>query len=239
MTCMGLRPTCVLMTGHTRVRIANMGVSHIVDGEARGITLADHKREDIISLSKLLIMFGTMSLHGLQNLASSVKILESRYSPDFCKFALLPFRRACNAYDMLALSYKGLLNEVDMLYSHSDSLEEHLASQFESDRMFRLLAKLGLINERPDGISAAGGNSWSETGDRYILKLFRDFVFHQTDDNGRAKIDFGHIAECLNKLDVGSDETILLASRDEKSVFVVTYLEVRRACEAAFAELCR
>ena len=177
MACMSLNITNVLLTGAYRARISNMGVSHIVDSEARGMTLADHKREDILSLSKLLIMLGTMSLHALQNLSSSVKVLESRYSPDFCKFALLPLRRASNAYDMLALSYKGLLTEVDLLYSHADALEEQLATQFESDRMFRLLAKLGLINERPDGISAAGGNTWSETGDRYILKLFRDYVF--------------------------------------------------------------
>ena len=42
--------------------------------------------------------------------------------------------------------------------------------------------------------------SWSETGDRYLLKLFRDYVFHQTDERGRPWIDMAHIVACLNKV---------------------------------------
>lgn len=43
-------------------------------------------------------------------------------------------------------------------------------------RLFRVMAKLGFINERPE---YRNNPQWSETGDRYLLKLFRDFVFHQ------------------------------------------------------------
>lgn len=42
--------------------------------------------------------------------------------------------------------------------------------------------------------------AWSESGDRYILKLFRDYLFHQTTDNGQPWIDMGHIVQCLNKV---------------------------------------
>ena len=38
------------------------------------------------------------------------------------------------------------------------------------------MAKLGMINERPE---FAQDPSWSETGDRYLLKLLRDYIFHQ------------------------------------------------------------
>ena len=40
-------------------------------------------------------------------------------------------------------------------------------------------------------------------GDRYLLKLFRDFVFHQVGDDGAPLLDWGHIAEALAKLDAG------------------------------------
>ena len=40
---------------------------------------------------------------------------------------------------------------------------------------------------------------WSSTGDRYLLKLFRDYVFHQADGHGRPAVDLGHIIETLNK----------------------------------------
>ena len=48
-------------------------------------------------------------------------------------------------------------------------------------------------------------SNWSETGDRYLLKLFRDFVFHQTappghDAEGGPLMDWGHVIETLNKV---------------------------------------
>jgi PAB-dependent poly(A)-specific ribonuclease subunit 3 len=41
---------------------------------------------------------------------------------------------------------------------------------------------------------------WSETGDRYLIKLFRDYVFHQVDENGRPVVDMVHVLTCLNKV---------------------------------------
>lgn len=41
---------------------------------------------------------------------------------------------------------------------------------------------------------------WSETGDRYIIKLFRDYVFHQVDENGVPVVDMAHVLTCLNKV---------------------------------------
>ena len=46
----------------------------------------------------------------------------------------------------------------------------------ENGRLLRLLVKLGFVNERPEGDVDA---QWAETGDRYLLKLLRDHVFHQ------------------------------------------------------------
>ena len=67
---------------------------------------------------------------------------------------------------------------------------------------------------------------WSETGDRYIIKLFRDHVFHAVDDAGRPVVDLSHILTNLNKLDAGSEEKMMLTSRDEQSCLVVSYREV-------------
>jgi hypothetical protein len=67
---------------------------------------------------------------------------------------------------------------------------------------------------------------WSETGDRYIVKLFRDHVFHSVDENGRPVVDLSHILTNLNKLDAGVEEKIMLTSRDEISCLVVSYREV-------------
>jgi PAB-dependent poly(A)-specific ribonuclease subunit 3 len=66
----------------------------------------------------------------------------------------------------------------------------------------RLLVKLGFVNERPEGPS--GGADWAETGDRYLLKLFRDFVFHRLTPEGGPDLDWGGVVESLTKLDAGA-----------------------------------
>ena len=70
-------------------------------------------------------------------------------------------------------------------------------SELENGRLVRLLCKFGFINERPEFARDA---RWSETGDRYIIKLFRDYVFHQVDEHGRPVVNLSHVLTCLNKV---------------------------------------
>lgn len=53
--------------------------------------------------------------------------------------------------------------------------------------------------------------TWSETGDRYMLKLFRDYLFHCLTEDGRPWMDHAHIVQCLNKLDAGTLEKVCFA----------------------------
>ena len=126
------------------------------------------------------------------------------------------------------------LGELDMMYKHNDAMENEVRKQFGCGRLARLLMKLGMINGRPE---LRMDKQWSETGNRYIIKLFRNYVFHQRGKDGEPMIDFGHVIECLNKLDVGIDEKILLTSPDGKSIVVASYLEIRRLLDEAFMEL--
>lgn len=96
-----------------------------------------------------------------------------------------------------------------------------------------------------------------------MLKLFRDFLFHSVADDGRPWLDHAHIVQVLNKLDAGSLERVRaillnirisrfylikyfpfllyfkvqLMSRDEQSVLIVTYAELKNCLEKAFSEL--
>jgi PAB-dependent poly(A)-specific ribonuclease subunit 3 len=95
-----------------------------------------------------------------------------------------------------------------------DRLEGELMSELENARLVRLLCKFGFINERPEwvalflllnhakliGCRFARDPRWSETGDRYIVKLFRDYVFHQVDENGNPVVNLSHVLACLNKV---------------------------------------
>jgi len=41
-----------------------------------------------------------------------------------------------------------------------------------------------------------------------MLKLFRDYLFHQVTEEGRPWLDMSHIVQTLNKLDSGSSDTV-------------------------------
>jgi PAB-dependent poly(A)-specific ribonuclease subunit 3 len=43
---------------------------------------------------------------------------------------------------------------------------------------------------------------------RYLLKLFRDLLFHQVDEEGAPLLDWGLAAEALNKVDAGVPEKV-------------------------------
>jgi PAB-dependent poly(A)-specific ribonuclease subunit 3 len=51
-------------------------------------------------------------------------------------------------------------------------------------------------------------------------------------------MDLGHIISALNKLDAAEEEQIVLTSRDGKTIMVVTYADIARYLENAYAELC-
>lgn len=42
--------------------------------------------------------------------------------------------------------------------------------------------------------------NWAETGDRYLLKLFRDYLFHQVTPEGAPWVDLAHVVQSLNKV---------------------------------------
>lgn len=109
-----------------------------------------------------------------------------------------------------------LCNEVDETLEATDRLEKELLSELENARLVRLLCKFGFINERPECVYTflpkiirflwlgicrfARDPRWSETGDRYIIKLFRDYVFHQVGEHGNPVTDLSHVLTCLNKV---------------------------------------
>jgi len=139
-------------------------------------------------------------------------------------------------------------------YSAVDRLEAELMSELENGRLVRLLTKMGFINERPEYVPPydlptsypvltnahrppfrfGRSHRWSETGDRYIIKLFRDYVFHQVDENLDPVVNLTHVLTCLNKLDAGSDERMMLTARDEQSCLVVSYKDVKSCIESAY-----
>uniref|UniRef100_A0A8C9RVK1 PAN2-PAN3 deadenylation complex subunit PAN3 n=1 Tax=Scleropages formosus TaxID=113540 RepID=A0A8C9RVK1_SCLFO len=243
LACRVMDPTKILITGKTRLRVNCVGVFDILTFDSSQTNplalMPQFQQADLISLGKVVLALACNSLAGVQreNLQKAMELVSINYSSDLKNlilYLLTDQSRMRSVNDIMPMIGARFYTQLDASQMRNDVIEEDLAKEVQNGRLFRLLAKLGTINERPE---FQKDPTWSETGDRYLLKLFRDHLFHQVSETGSPWIDLSHIVSCLNKLDAGVPEKISLVSRDEKSILVVTYSDLKRCFDSTFQEL--
>uniref|UniRef100_A0AAY4AN64 PAN2-PAN3 deadenylation complex subunit PAN3 n=1 Tax=Denticeps clupeoides TaxID=299321 RepID=A0AAY4AN64_9TELE len=243
LACRVMDPSKILITGKTRLRVNCVGVFDVLtfdNSQTNHLALMpQYQQADLISLGKVVLALACNSLAGIQreNLQKAMELVSINYSSDLKNlilYLLTEQSRLRSVNDIMPMIGARFYTQLDASQMRNDVIEEDLAKEVQNGRLFRLLAKLGTINERPE---FQKDPTWSETGDRYLLKLFRDHLFHQVTEAGMPWIDLSHIVACLNKLDAGVPEKISLVSRDEKSVLVVTYSDLKRCFDSTFQEL--
>ncbi|KAM9319846.1 PAN2-PAN3 deadenylation complex subunit PAN3 [Gastrophryne carolinensis] len=243
LACRVMDPTKILITGKTRLHVNCAGIFDVLNydsSQSNPVALIpQYQQADLISLGKVVLALSCNSLAGIQreNLQKAMELVNINYSSDLKNlilYLLTDQNRLRSVNDIMPMIGARFYTQLDAAQMRNDVIEEDLAKEVQNGRLFRLLAKLGTINERPE---FQKDPAWSETGDRYLLKLFRDHLFHQVTEAGAPWIDLSHIVSCLNKLDAGVPEKISLISRDEKSALVVTYSDLKRCFENTFQEL--
>ncbi|KNC98622.1 hypothetical protein, variant 1 [Spizellomyces punctatus DAOM BR117] len=231
-----IEPSKILMTGKNRIRLNCCGIFDMLTYDA-GKNIPSHQQEDLLHFGQLIVALACGSLAAVHNLPKSIEYIVRHYSVDM-KNVILYLLSKPSSYksidDVVTMIGPRILHEINSAHHYNDLLEGDLCRELENGRLVRLLCKLGFINERPEFNMDP---TWTETGDRYLLKLFRDYVFHQVDENGSPIVDMAHVIQCLNKLDAGIDEKLMLTSRDEQSCLIVTYKELRHCIENTFQEL--
>ena len=187
----------------------------------------------MLAFGRLVVQLASNNINGMNNVQKSLETINRVYSPDVSKAAIFLLHRAMGKTIGIFLDSisQHVAAELEGAYDSVDALESDLSAELENGRLVRLLAKLGFINERP---AFDYDPRWSDTGERYTIKLFRDYVFHQQDERGRPVLNLAHVVTCLNKLDAGSDERILLVGREEQNCLVVSFKEVKQCIESAF-----
>ncbi|XP_043465158.1 PAN2-PAN3 deadenylation complex subunit pan3 [Leptopilina heterotoma] len=237
-----LDPTKVLLTSRTHLRLSCVALPDVVtlDGNATNpLGLIPHyQQEDLIALGKMVLALACRSLLAIHrdNMQTSLELVARSYSTDLRNLILylLSNQQRRSVTDLMPMIGARFYTQLDAAQLRSDVLENELSKELENGRLFKLIVKLTTINERPELNMEP---TWAETGDRYMLKLFRDYVFHQVTAEGRPWLDMAHVVSCLNKLDSGSYDKVCLMSRDEQSVLVVSYAELRQCLDTSFEEL--
>lgn len=257
-----LDPAAVLVVGRNRVSMLGTGFSDALDPAGAGHLpnprepgappppeAVGHMKGDLARLAGLLLSLALRAnpavVRGaslVAGVAGALDVLRATpaYSPDFTTLVETLVTgstrgSSVSIRDALAGAAPQLAAELGNVHTYADGLTRALANEFDASRNFRLMALLGFVNERDD---AGVSDHWSETGDRYVLKLFRDYVFHRVDPETNAPLlDMGHVAECLHKLDMGVPDQVLLASRDNVALIISSFRDLRRCLMASVDEL--
>lgn len=232
-------PSKIIVTNKTRIRLSACSILDVVKFDLRR-PIQELQQDDFIQFGRLLLCLttGTLPMQ-LSNLSISLDQMSRTYSVelrDTIIWLLTP--QAPPAVKGIDEFIRGISGRVMASFDQSlhsiDKLDDVLFKEVENGRLVRLMMKLGCVNERQE---FDGDRAWSENGERYMLKLFRDYVFHQVDSNGNPVLDMGHMLRCLNKLDAGTEEKVCLTSRDEQTSFLLSYKELKKQLGHSFGEL--
>lgn len=242
-------PSQILPSQYPRIRVNACGLHDLVSLEQtiqeQGNNFKAYyqqlQQEDLVSFGRLCLALATSSLSNSKNdqWDTGLELVTRTYSPDLKAIivSLLSTKQQAQKRtinDIMPMIGARFYVQLNQSYELYDYTQTQLEREELNGRLFRLLVKLSMINDRPE---LRLDPSWSETGDRYMLKLFREYVFHQVSEDGSAWLDMGHVVSTLVKFDIGSPEKICLISRDEQHVLVVSFAELKKCFETAFGEM--
>lgn len=237
-----LDPSKIIVTDKNRIRLTACAILDVVQFQAHRST-KELQQDDFVQLGRLILSLANGKLPTqLVDINAEMATIARKYQSgpkgesalrDLVQWLLLtPGEKTAD--QLITGMPHHMVECFDKNLQHTDTLTSELQRELENGRVVRLLMKLGMINERQE---FDNDPSWSENGERYTLKLFRDYVFHRVDEAGRPVFDIGHMVSCLNKLDAGANERIRLTSRNSETDFIITYAELKKQLNGAFADL--
>lgn len=203
-----LKPKYVLLNNNDRVRLSTLAVADILNFQT---PTEDSQKDDLVrfgSLMKKLCKTATTVSPGIKEL---IEALEGK-----------------DVERIDALLIPQIYRLADNALSQVDSLEDDLSKELENGRLVRLLSKLETVITEED---------YNPSSPNYVLTLFKAYVFQQKTPDNKPSLNLAHSLICLNKLDVGVDESVLLTSKDGRTRIVISYKDLRDKFSSAFDEL--
>ncbi|XP_063062438.1 PAN2-PAN3 deadenylation complex subunit PAN3 isoform X2 [Engraulis encrasicolus] len=188
LACRIMDPSKILITGKTRLRVNCVGVFDVLtfdNSQTNHLALMpQYQQADLISLGKVVLALACNSLAGIQreNLQKAMELVSINYSSDLKNlilYLLTDQTRLRSVNDIMPMIGARFYTQLDASQMRNDVIEEDLAKEVQNGRLFRLLAKLGTINERPE---FQKDPTWSETADHKITDFFPE-IDHKSHAN--------------------------------------------------------
>lgn len=177
---------CTTLMDRIRVQINCLGVVDALEFEARK-QVGELQLEDMRDFGRLILSLASGAEITRNSDNDTMRrcdvYVAQNYSREIHNLAfslLTPNTNIPNIHDVTRAISGRVFDEMDLSRVASDRTEAALAAEYESGRALRLLLKLGFVNERPEfGMN----RRWTESGDCYVLTLFRDYgTFRRIDD---------------------------------------------------------
>ena len=244
LACRAVDPSKITISGRSRIRLNCCGVMDLLsmdDESQKPYVVHQQQQDDLVALGRLIVCLACNSMQAVipNNLSKSAELISTTYSSDvkmLLQYLLTQNKIPKKINDLMPMIGARFYTHIEKLQLQQDVAETELKKELENGRLFRLLCKINAVLDRPEHVLDP---SWFETGERYMLKLFRSYLFHKIDEMNLPWIDLPHIIQCLNKLDSGSKERIMLSSPQEQSVIVVEFKEVKVSFDKCYNELFR
>lgn len=249
-----LEPNKVLLTGENRIRLNGCAILDVVQHDTPH-TIRDLQRLDLYKFGRLILALGTNNMVQTHSAQKAWETFNQRYTPQLrdrvswllshesppppsdpsssSSSSSISPGAAGDISTFLTTIASHITTFLDSSLSATDTLHTELGRELENSRLVRLLTKIHMLCERPEY------DYTNEHSLRYILPLFRDYVFHQVDSTGRPALDLAHVISCLNKVDAGTEERVSLTSRDENTCVIVSFREIRTVVDGMWGDLVR
>lgn len=199
----------------------------------------DKLQLDFVKLGELLIKLASSIVFNdkTKNINKSTNIDELAIDDDFktvLKYLVDNENKNKSVKELISLTYDKFFDTLDSVNNYSEFLINTLSKELENSRLFRIMCKLNFIFGR---IESRIDINWSESGEKFPIILFYEFVFHQFDEFGKPVMDLSHVLRCLNKLDASINEKLVLATADEMNCIIISYKELKDLIESTFRSL--
>ena len=243
-----VHPSKLLVSSRFRIHLNCVGlidaIHHSAITHQTSPSLGELQTQDLMDLGKIVIAMGCgLDFNDLFPSPGSVPITVdklreivsvSNLPPSIKEVVECLIGGATSIDSIIAMSGSYIAFKAEQLESAQDVLMSELRKGVDVTRLERMMVKISAITDRPHLLDDW---RWSSTGDRYIVQLFRDYMFFQVDETGRPFFDVGHVTDCLAKVDVGSFESIMLMNRDGSTVLITNFNDVRRCIDSSFKEI--
>ena len=153
LACRCIYPSKILVTGQNRLRINACGVFDAAHFDPSKIAI--QQLDDLVSLGKLIMCLACRSAAAAQNVQRSLDSISNAYSGDLKNLVIFLLSKGGGGYaptieDVISRISMRISMQMDVSLDWIDVLENSLEKEMDNGRLFRLISKLGFINERPE-----------------------------------------------------------------------------------------